>query len=340
MENLHPTEEVLAIRESMRARFAKLANTGLYEIAYQLGADGLFGAIVPESLNGLGLGFREATEIARMAGECLLPFPITGTFIAAELLALSLPDVALDVVSGRSIATLAWGEPLWATELEGRWHVRGAVSHVTAIRSSKILIARLRVESSSQEGFAVIDVDKDSVLPSGEAEMDLEVETTGAVVDTIVPTARVIFLNQAAVDEKVRRALVFHFAEMVGLASAAHESAKSYALTRNQFGRPIAAFQSVRHSLARDNVSLEGASLATTYATLASDTAGGPMACDCAGAVVPDYCLAVAESAMHLHGAMGFTFDMPQHRYVRRIRSLSAICDAFKSREAIARSLI
>ena len=48
----------------------------------------------------------------------------------------------------------------------------------------------------------------------------------------------------------------------------------------------------------------------------------------------------IAEATIQAHGGMGFTWDIPVHRYLRRIRSLEAQGEAPRLREAVAAALI
>ena len=90
---------------------------------------------------------------------------------------------------------------------------------------------------------------------------------------------------------------------------------------RRQFGRPLAAFQAMRHLLARQKLALEGIRGALTRAA-AADAA--PIARQAAFLAAAALGPQIAEAAIQAHGGMGFTWDIPLHRYLRRIRSLEA----------------
>jgi alkylation response protein AidB-like acyl-CoA dehydrogenase len=49
---------------------------------------------------------------------------------------------------------------------------------------------------------------------------------------------------------------------------------------------------------------------------------------------------AAIESALQLHGGMGFTWDVPVHRHLRRVRSWEAQGDAPGVRRAVADALL
>ena len=98
---------------------------------------------------------------------------------------------------------------------------------------------------------------------------------------------------------------------LVGTGRAMLTLARTHALDRVQFGRPIAAFQAVRHRLAETLVAIEGAE-ATLVA--AGDDLGSLLAKAAAGQ-------AAATAARHCQqvlGGIGFTTEHAFHRHARR----------------------
>ena len=112
--------------------------------------------------------------------------------------------------------------------------------------------------------------------------------------------------------------------ELVGTARAALELARLHALERVQFGRPIAAFQAVRHRLAEALVALEGASglAAAAWEDPTSRTAA--LAKGLAGRSART----VARHAQQVLAGIGFTLEHPLHRYVRRTVLLDQLLGA------------
>ena len=112
-----------------------------------------------------------------------------------------------------------------------------------------------------------------------------------------------------------RRALGWWLA---GAGRAMLALARSHALDRIQFGRPLASFQAVRHRLAETLVALEGAE-ATLLA--ASDDLSSLLAKAAAGQAA----LAAARHCQQVLGGIGFTAEHGLHRHVRRALVLDGL---------------
>ncbi len=108
--------------------------------------------------------------------------------------------------------------------------------------------------------------------------------------------------------------------ELFGAAQRALELSVAYAGEREQFGRPIVSFQAVSHTLARMAVDLE-----------ALDAGIGRLAArwdERLAAVLrysgPAAARRVLESAIQVHGGMGFTWELGLHLHYRRVLDLQA----------------
>ena len=105
---------------------------------------------------------------------------------------------------------------------------------------------------------------------------------------------------------------------LLGIGRAMLDLARSHALERLQFGRPIASFQAVRHRLAETVVALDGAE-ATLVA--AHDDLGALLAKAAAGQAA----LTAARHCQQVLGGMGFTAEHGLHRHVRRALVLDGL---------------
>ena len=105
---------------------------------------------------------------------------------------------------------------------------------------------------------------------------------------------------------------------LTGAGRAMLALARSHALDRIQFGRPLASFQAVRHRLAETLVALEGAE-ATLLA--ASDDLSSLLAKAAAGQAA----LAAARHCQQVLGGIGFTAEHGLHRHVRRALVLDGL---------------
>lgn len=127
-------------------------------------------------------------------------------------------------------------------------------------------------------------------------------------------------VHEVAPEEILRAWRVALAAEAAGLLAAALQSAVTYVTERQQFGRPIATFQAVRHRLAEDQVATNG-----VY-WLALRAAGSGDAGDAALAALHAQ-EAAKRAAYDYHqflGAMGMTLEHPLHLWTYRLKLLSA----------------
>ncbi|KAA9156239.1 acyl-CoA dehydrogenase [Amycolatopsis acidicola] len=105
---------------------------------------------------------------------------------------------------------------------------------------------------------------------------------------------------------------------LLGSGRAMLALARAHALDRTQFGKPIAAFQAVRHRLAETLVALEGAEACLVAAT---DDLGSLLAKAAAG----DAALTAARHCQQVLGGIGFTAEHALHRHVRRALLLDGL---------------
>src|SRR5204863_2710735 len=109
-------------------------------------------------------------------------------------------------------------------------------------------------------------------------------------------------------------------AELVGVAQRTMEMAVEYAKERQQFGRPIGAYQAVSHRCAQMLLETEGARACTLYASWAADHEPDslPLAASMAKAYAADAGWRVTASALQVHGGIGFTWEHDLHFFLKR----------------------
>ncbi|MER6068974.1 acyl-CoA dehydrogenase family protein [Streptomyces sp. NPDC001817] len=151
-------------------------------------------------------------------------------------------------------------------------------------------------------------------------------EATGAVplrsVDPLTPLHRL----PAAPHRKARHpvsagtgapdplASLLTAAEQLGTAVRVLETAVQHARTREQFGRPIGAFQAVKHLCADLLVRTETARVAVYAAAVTGDPA------DIAAArlLADEAAVRGARDCLQVHGGMGFTWEADVHLHLKR----------------------
>jgi alkylation response protein AidB-like acyl-CoA dehydrogenase len=116
--------------------------------------------------------------------------------------------------------------------------------------------------------------------------------------------------------QRVGAATVAH-----GIAVSAYELALAYAHEREQFGRPIAEFQGIQWMLADMSIQLSAAA-ALIYGAATRAGEGFPNKLEAAQAKVfaSDTAVRVTNDALQIHGAMGYSRNLPLERKVRDAR--------------------
>ena len=110
--------------------------------------------------------------------------------------------------------------------------------------------------------------------------------------------------------------------ELVGASRRMLDLAREHAVERVQFGRPIAAFQAVRHRLAESFVAIEAADAALGAAAGDDDP---PLAAALAKAIAGRSARTVARHCQQVLAGIGFTTEHDLHRYVRRVLVLDRL---------------
>lgn len=127
-------------------------------------------------------------------------------------------------------------------------------------------------------------------------------------------------VHEVAADEILRAWRVALAAEAAGLLAAALQSVTTYVTERQQFGRPIATFQALRHRLAEAQVATNGVYWLALRAAGSGDAGDAALAAlhaqEAAKRVGYDY--------HQFLGAMGMTLEHPLHLWTYRLKLLTA----------------
>jgi acyl-CoA dehydrogenase len=133
-------------------------------------------------------------------------------------------------------------------------------------------------------------------------------------------------LSRGVGDELVRRGAWARCAQIIGAFTAAADLTAAHIGERIQFGRPLAGFQAVQHSLAGMLGEIERSSAATALATAAVtdfgfDSSRADYAVTVAKVAVGRAVGPVTTIAHQLHGAIGTTIEHPLWLATMRARS-------------------
>ena len=300
---------------------------------------GWTGIAVPEALGGVGLGTVEAAVLLEQTGAHLAPVPLLQQLAALAVLADGPWGARL--LSGEAVACVA-RTPL---ERAGDGSVSGRPEPVIYGARADVLVAPATAtartpmdDMPAPAGDELVAVDLAGIARSPEPAMDQTRELAWIELDA-APAVTVGGAEEAAVH--LERGAVFHSAEMLGGAETVMNLAVEYAKVREQFGRPIGSFQAVKHRCADMLVDVEGMRSAVYHAAwalgaagpnaaLGAATAGDPATlgeggtADAAAAAATakiwcsDAAVRVAESALQVHGGIGFTWEADVHLYLKR----------------------
>lgn len=348
------------------------------ELLRELGALGVFGLTAPEAWGGSGLGKVAMCVVTEALSRGWIGAGSLGTRseIAAELIlahgteaqkARFLPGV----VSGEIIPTAVFTEPDAGSDLgslrtravrEGDvWRVHGAKTWITHAARADLMTLLVRTDPSVKDhrGLSMFLAEK----PRGTAADPFPASgMTGGEIGVIgyrgmkeyeigfdgfaVPHANLLggqegqgFVQLMATFESAR---IQTAARAIGVAQNALDLALDYALTRRQFGEPIAAFPRVANKLAMMAAEILGARQLAWFAARAKDEG---RRCDLeagmAKLTAARIAWAAADNAVQIHGGTGFALETPVSRVLADARILNIFEGAGEIQaQVIARRLL
>jgi alkylation response protein AidB-like acyl-CoA dehydrogenase len=257
----------------------------------QLADMGVFSLRLPEARGGVGLGLAEAVLVFAELGRRLVPGPLVWSHLAAG---------AVDgAASGDAIVGgLDDTHPTNRPQL---------VEHAGVLDAFVVLGAR---------GVACAPA---SALTGRDFATPLDPLTP---MRHLAALPRGAALGDAALAARWRReGALLTAALQLGIAETALELAVDYAKKREQFDRPIASFQAIKHFAADMYVRLEVARAAVYAAGATCDDAGigdADRAVSSARIVAGDAAQKNARTCIQIYGGMGFTWEMPPHYFLKR----------------------
>jgi alkylation response protein AidB-like acyl-CoA dehydrogenase len=295
------------------------AGLTLREKAVRLAGDGLLGVIAHDHVGGLGLPLSFAVPAVAAANAGLLDFPLMEALLLSRALFPSKQRMAEAVVSGETLATIAWQGAVVLARQGDAMVLNGAVARAPVAADVDHVLVRV-----GDSAAALIPLGTEGVLVEPATGLDLTVPEHGLRLENVRLSADDL-LAEGSWPALCADAGVLRAAAILGSAETCLDLAQAHASTRRQFGRALSSNQSIRHAMARHKLGLESVRHAITRALV---TEAGARERDVAFLAASSYGAAISEGALQIHGGMGFTWDVPVHRHVRRIRTLQAQGDA------------
>ncbi len=294
------------------------------------------GAVIPEGFGGAGFGHLELAMIATEVGRALAPIPFgPSVFVATEaLLQLGSPEQQQSwlprLADGSAIGTFAFAEKPGHNTVEGATAgVEGGRLSGTKLPVADGDVAHLAVVAAREAGelgLYLVDLSGAGVTRSPLASFDPSRSQARIVFDGAA-CEKLPGSDTAAIERLLDRAAVLTAFEQLGAAERAFEITREFILGRYAFGKPIAAFQGIKHRMADLWCDIELARSNAYYAAWALSNEDDELStASCLARV--SACQALENTTVEMiefHGGVGYTWEYDCHLFYRRAKLLSAL---------------
>ncbi|MFH9563604.1 acyl-CoA dehydrogenase [Streptomyces globisporus] len=395
------TEEHRALAHSVRGWLARAAPPGEVRELLDVGspaapgarpahwkalvAQGLTGIHLPEGYGGGGGGLLDLAVVLEEAAYASLPGPYLATTLTSAVLhrvvaaqagasaayrssgagggatvtAETLAGVLRELAAGDRTAALALAPgTLTATPVEGGHRLDGTAPPVLSADAADLLL--LPATTPDGERWFLVDAGAEGLTVRPHRSVDPTRPTAEVRADAVsVPAGRAVPVADPGLARDLAAALLA--ADACGTAARSLDTAVAHAAVREQFGRPIGAFQAVKHLCADMLVRLEQARALTWDAACAVDEETGAEAtvdegagadgtgaagtgaearglvAALAAATAPEAAYTCAKDALQILGGIGFTWEHDAHLHLRRAvlaRQLLGPADTHRLRAA------
>ena len=305
---------------------------------------GLMGIEIPEAYGGPGGTFFMSClaieELSRIDAAVAVVVDVHNTLVTnavlrwgtAEQRAAFLPMLAKHAIASYSLSEADAGSDAFALQARAtrqgdQYLLNGRKLWTSNAREADLFIIFANVDPAlGHKGITAFLVERDNPgLEVGKSEKKLGIRASSTcellLENCAVPAANVL----GKVDEGYKVAIetlnegrIGIGAQMVGIAAGALQAAIGYAKSRQQFGKPISAFQAMQFQLAEMATEIEAARLMVYNAARLKD-AGEPFLVE---AAMTKYFTAqmaerVTSKAVEVFGGIGYTREAPVEKYFR-----------------------
>ncbi|ORA77698.1 acyl-CoA dehydrogenase [Mycolicibacter kumamotonensis] len=286
----------------------------------ELPALGWLGLHIGEEYGGSGFGLPELVVVIEELGRAVAPGPFVPTVIASAVIAAA----GTAEQQARLLPGLIDGSVVAGVGLAGDVVLDGGVaSGDTGVVLGAGLADVLLVAAG--EDVLVLERDRAGVNVEVPGNLD-PTRRSGRVTLTGVGVSADDILAGGR-ESALARARVLLAAEAVGGAADCTDSAVEYAKVREQFGRPIATFQAIKHHCANMLVGAESATAAVWDAARADgeDEFAFRLAAAVAATLAFPAHVRNAELNIQVHGGIGYTWEHDAHLQLRRALTVQAL---------------
>lgn len=353
------TEDQLAFREAARtfAEKSMVPDAAKWDAEHifprhvfkEAAGMGFMGIYTPEAFGGMGLSRLDTSVIVEeLAAAC----PSTAAFITIHNMAtwmvatFAADDLRQEIVpklaSGELFASYCLTEPGAGSDAASLrtkavrdgddYVINGSKAFISGAGATDILVlmARTGAPDSGYKGIStfVIPADADGVsYGKNEEKMGWHSQPTRTI---SLENVRIPARNRVG-DEGDGFAIAMKGLDggrlniatcSLGGAQAALLRARNYLHEREQFGKPLAAFQALQFKLADMATNLVAARQMVRLGAFKLDNADPEATLHCAMAkrFATDVCFEVVNDALQLHGGYGYIREYPLERYLRDLR--------------------
>ncbi|MBT4520991.1 MAG: acyl-CoA/acyl-ACP dehydrogenase [Halieaceae bacterium] len=277
----------------------------------EMGALGWFSISLGEEFGGAGMSAAEEMLLFVEAGKYLVSPSLLATVLGARIAAYSGNTALTQHISrGETLVALAFpsGEYRWE---DG--YINGEFQAFEVDNAQYLLIA-------DQHGSTLVQIN-DGMKFNAQQCMDEKVQ----LATTELENAHTDIFVPASDDDIFTRGTLLSAAFLAGIADEVKNRCVEYAKERQQFGQPIGSFQAIKHKCSEMALRCEAA-LSTTVQAALGLKAGLPSSTfDIMSAKIlaAEAATSNAGDSVHIHGAMGFTEEMPVHLFYKRAHLMS-----------------
>lgn len=285
-----------------------------------MGEQGWIGLRLPEARGGAGLGMAEFCALAEELGASLAPEPLVHGALSAALMAdADRPDLLGKLLAGEHLILTAWQERAGSLAIAGtadapRLFVpaaAGADYFLVPVTTTAGTLA-LHLQGKDSGGLDVADTQD------------------GGHFGTLQPAPGEVLLADAGdlIADALDEAALATAAQLLGVMDQAFSLTLAYLRTRQQFGRPIGSFQSLKHRAVDLSIQIALTRASVAAAATALDAPGTPRAqrhaaVSRAKARASEAGMLVTRQAIQLHGGIGYTDEADVGLYLRKAMVLA-----------------
>jgi len=321
------------------------AGTFPRDILKKLGELGFMGMLVPEQYGGTDLGnfclvlaLEEVNRVCASTGVTMsvhnsltcgslvrfgneqqkqkyLPKLATGEFIGAY--ALSEPGSGSDAASLTASAVKDGNE----------YVINGTKSFITTGADADVFTVMLRTDPNERtRGITAFILEpgmKGFEIGKKEDKLGLRASSTVQLIFEDLRVSADQVLGEEGIGFKIAMSLldggrIGIASQAVGIAQACLDASVKYAREREQFGKPIAKFQSIQWKIADMKMNIEAARLLVYHAARLKDSGlQHTQEASMAKLFSSEMCNRAAREAVQIHGGAGYLVDFPVERFYR-----------------------